>query len=149
MLPTERGGQPRQPALTIAAPGLPHTGAQAAAHREFVVISVRTLILLAVIAAGAWLWQTGVWRSSGEPATPPAAATVLAPAPVEEAATVARPILSWKDKNGVTHFAGPDSAPAGAQPHTLGEEATMADYELALAKKYEASLDSIRTDNTR
>lgn len=115
-------------------------------------MTLRVLALASLIAAAAIVWQTGAWRvvqpvvhavanlfaDDDTPAVAgkasvdetPAETSAVNPSPMPPDSHT---IVTWRDKDGVTHFATSGAAPTFAKPHTLGETQRLAGFKPAVA----------------
>jgi hypothetical protein len=132
------------------------------------VFTLRGLFILAVLATGWWLFQSGQWeplsarlQAGIESATGyrlpmpwlPEDSAPAVPAPAAPAESTPPPapvqVVSWVDANGVRQYGTAARAPAGAVPVTLRPEASMADYEAAVQAEMGVTAEQIAQARAR
>lgn len=133
------------------------------------MISGRTLLIVAVAAAGWWLWRSGEWQtvaarlenlsedvaatvSAASTATgaSPATAPDATPGPASETASQSAPaaneIRTWVDAQGVRHFASAKLAPQKSAPHEPSPATILTDYDQPLREKQQATTGKTTDD---
>jgi len=116
------------------------------------MISFRMLSLVLLTVGGYLLWYSGEWRPLVARFPALAEKLGIAPASADELpvittdrAMIETPahVATWRDADGVVHFAEAGSIPPGASEHSFGKSGTMADYEKALEDEEGITMEHI------
>lgn len=128
------------------------------------MISGRTLLILALVAAGWWLWRSGEWQTvaarlselpqqitSATGDAPPADGDTPATQPVRGPATepAAGDIRTWVDAQGTRHFASAAVAPENSVAHEARPATILEDYDQPLRESQASTEDTHNQQPTR